>query len=68
MSSGSAASSQIERATAKLRQAHDTISMQSEQLSNIAKLKISIRSLQDTVEFYEASEESLKIEPATATM
>lgn len=56
VSSASAASGQMERTTTELRQARDTISNQAKELAKIAPMKMSIKSLEDKVEFYEASE------------
>lgn len=56
----SAASCQIEKDTAELCQARDTISTQSKDMAKIVRLKTSIKLLEDNVEFYEASKEILK--------
>lgn len=68
LSNESTTLNKIATATAELRQARDTISTQSRELAKIAQLKMSIKSLQDNVAFYEASEESLKGELAAVTM
>lgn len=57
--SASAASSQKAKATAEMRQTHDTIGTRSKELMNISQLKTSIKGLKDSESFYEASEESL---------
>lgn len=67
LSSSSEASSQITRATTELHQAHDTVSTRDTELVRTAQLKMSIKSLEDNVEFYEGSEVSLKIGFATVT-
>lgn len=67
VSSVSAASSHISRATAVLRQACDTISTQSKKLATVAQLKSSMKSLEDNVAFHEASGEDLKSELVPTT-
>lgn len=59
-SSGSTVSSLMARAAARLRQARDTIAMQSKELAKIAQLKSSLKNLENNMSFYEASEEDLK--------
>lgn len=63
----SAALSHIVRATAELEQVHETVRTHSEKLAKIAQLKVSIEILEDTISFYEVSEENLKSEFVAAT-
>lgn len=57
LSKVSESSNQISRATTELRQARDTVTMQSKDLVRRAQLKMFIKSLEDNVAFYEASED-----------
>lgn len=66
-SKASSASSQIASATAELRQARNTISMQSKELAKNAQLRMSMKSLEDNVAFYNGSEGSPKSEFAVMT-
>lgn len=67
LSSVSAFSIQIARATAELHQSCDTITMQNKELAEIVLLKISIKSVEDNVALYKASNESFNCERAEAT-
>lgn len=55
-----AASGQIARATAELRQACDTISTQRREFAKIAQLTMSIKILEGNIAFYKVSEADLK--------
>lgn len=61
-SGASVPSSQIERATAELPQAGNTITTQSMDVAKIAQLKSSIKRVEDRVRFYEACEKDMKSE------
>lgn len=67
VSNASAVSYQIARGTAEWRQAHRTISTQSRELGRIVLLKKCIKSLEENVAFYKASEGSMNGELAAAT-
>lgn len=67
LSTASVASSQIVRFTAVLRHAHDISSAHSKKLSRISQLKLSIKSMRDTVEFHKAHEEGLNVVLAKGT-
>lgn len=66
LSNGSAASSQIARATAFLRDAHHKIAARSGKLAKVAPMKASIKVPEDNVAFYDTIEESLKEESTAA--
>lgn len=60
--SASGGLSQIAKGGVELRQARDTILSQSKELAGIAQLKMCIKSPEDNVAFYKASEGSVKSE------
>lgn len=67
LSGALAASIEIERATAELYQACDTISTQSKLFAKIVHWKTSIKNVEDNVAFHIASKKNVKTELAAAT-